>query len=56
MTPLYTAEAATNQGGRQGGHAETSDGKVKVDLGFPKEMGGDGNGTNPEQLDRKSVV
>lgn len=50
MTPLYTAEATTNQGGRQGGHAETSDGKVKVDLAFPKEMGGDGNGTNPEQL------
>ena len=50
MTPLYTAEATTNQGGRQGGHAETSDGRVKVDLAFPSEMGGDGNGTNPEQL------
>ncbi len=42
--------ATTDKGGRQGGHAETSDGKVKVDLAFPKEMGGDGNGTNPEQL------
>ncbi len=50
MSPLYTAEAHTNQGGRQGGRAETSDGRVKVDLAFPKEMGGDGNGTNPEQL------
>lgn len=50
MTPLYTAEASTNQGGRQGGHAETSDGRVKVDLAFPKEMGGNGDGTNPEQL------
>lgn len=50
MTPLYTAEAHTNKGGRQGGHAETSDGRVKVDLAFPREMGGDGNGTNPEQL------
>ena len=50
MQPLYTAVAHTNRGGRQGGHAETDDGKVKVDLGFPKEMGGDGQGTNPEQL------
>ena len=50
MSPLYTAVAHTNKGGRQGGHAETSDGRVKVDLAFPKEMGGDGNGTNPEQL------
>ena len=50
MNVLYTAEARTNQGGRQGGHAETSDGRVKVDLAYPKEMGGDGNGTNPEQL------
>ena len=50
MTPVYTAVAHTNKGGRQGGHAETDDGRVKVDLAFPKEMGGDGNGTNPEQL------
>ena len=50
MSPLYTAVAHTNKGGRQGGHAETDDGRVKVDLAFPKEMGGDGNGTNPEQL------
>ena len=50
MTPLYTAQATTNQGGRQGGHAETSDGKLKVDLAYPKEMGGNGDGTNPEQL------
>ena len=50
MTPLYTAQATTNQGGRQGGRAETSDGRVKVDLAFPKEMGGNGDGTNPEQL------
>ena len=50
MTALYTATAHTNKGGRQGGHAETDDGRVSVDLAFPKEMGGDGNGTNPEQL------
>ena len=50
MTPVYTAVAHTNKGGRQGGRAETDDGRVGVDLAFPKEMGGDGNGTNPEQL------
>jgi osmotically inducible protein OsmC len=49
MKPLYTA-VATAKGGR-GGHAETSDGKIKVDLAVPKEMGGPGGaGTNPEQL------
>src|SRR5690606_25488569 len=48
MTPIYTA-VATVKGGR-GGHAETEDGKLKVDLALPKELGGDGNGTNPEQL------
>ena len=50
MTPLYTAMAATDAGGRAHGHAETSDGQVNVDLAFPKELGGDGKGTNPEQL------
>ncbi len=50
MTPVYTAEATANAGGRAHGHVETSDGKVKVDTAFPREMGGDGKGTNPEQL------
>lgn len=50
MPALYTAVAHTNRGGRQGGRARTDDGKMQVDLAFPKEMGGDGNGTNPEQL------
>src|SRR5262245_57705791 len=46
---LYTAEA-TATGGRAG-HAESSDGRLKVDLSMPAEMGGDaGQGTNPEQL------
>ncbi|WP_127090722.1 Ohr family peroxiredoxin [Aquabacter cavernae] len=49
MTVVYTAEATTTGGGRQG-HAETSDGKVTLDLSYPKEMGGSGVGTNPEQL------
>ena len=51
MTPLYTAQATCDAKGRGGGHAETSDGKLKVDLALPKEMGGPGgSGTNPEQL------
>ena len=50
MQPLYTAVAHTSRAGRQGGVAETDDGRVSQDLAFPKEMGGDGNGTNPEQL------
>jgi osmotically inducible protein OsmC len=50
MNPLYTAEATATGEGRANGHAETSDGGVKVDLRLPKEMGGQGGGTNPEQL------
>ena len=48
LTPVYTA-VATAKGGR-GGHAETEDGQIKVDLALPKELGGNGKGTNPEQL------
>jgi lipoyl-dependent peroxiredoxin len=46
---LYTAEA-TVTGGRADGHGRTSDGTLEVDLRLPKEMGGDGSATNPEQL------
>ena len=49
MKALYTAEA-TAFGGRKG-HAETSDGVLKVELEMPKVMGGSGGAkTNPEQL------
>ena len=46
----YTASATAVAG--RNGHAETSDGSVKVDLSVPKEMGGAGKpgATNPEQL------
>jgi Ohr subfamily peroxiredoxin len=47
--PLYTAQAHVT-GGRAKGHGRTSDGRLEVDLRFPKELGGDGEGTNPEQL------
>lgn len=46
---LYTAHA-TSTGGRTG-TAESSDGRIKLQLSTPKELGGDsGPGTNPEQL------
>jgi lipoyl-dependent peroxiredoxin len=48
MKVLYTAEA-TVRGGRQG-EASSSDGNLVVKLNPPKEMGGSGEGTNPEQL------
>ena len=49
MKTLYTAEALATGEGRDG-HGRTSDGKVDVALSIPKEMGGTGIGTNPEQL------
>jgi len=45
---LYTAHA-TATGGREG-RAVTSDNLLDVSLALPKEMGGNGKGTNPEQL------
>jgi osmotically inducible protein OsmC len=46
---LYTAEAHVT-GGRAEGHGRTSDGALEVELRLPSEMGGEGGGTNPEQL------
>jgi lipoyl-dependent peroxiredoxin len=46
---LYTAEAQVT-GGRVDGHGRTGDGALEVDLRTPPEMGGEGGGTNPEQL------
>ena len=45
---VYTAHAHT-VGGR-GGTAKSDDGKLDVKLAYPPALGGDGNGTNPEQL------
>ena len=47
--PIYTAHAHVT-GGRVEGHGKTDDGLLEVDLRRPKEMGGEGDGTNPEQL------
>ncbi len=46
---LYTAQAHVT-GGRADGHGRTADGRLEVDLRQPKELGGDGEGVNPEQL------
>jgi osmotically inducible protein OsmC len=48
MKALYTAHGSAT-GGRDG-KGRTDDGKVDVTLSVPKEMGGTGSGTNPEQL------
>lgn len=48
MKALYTTTAQTH-GGRNG-HVETTDGLLKLDLAMPKELGGQGGATNPEQL------
>jgi lipoyl-dependent peroxiredoxin len=47
MDAIYTAVASAN--GRDG-RAVSSDGQLDLKLAFPPELGGDGKGTNPEQL------
>ena len=46
---LYTAHAHVT-GGRANGHGRTADGALEVDLRLPSELGGEGGGTNPEEL------
>jgi lipoyl-dependent peroxiredoxin len=45
---LYTAHAKVS-GGREG-HVKSDDGLIDLQLRLPKEMGGAGGGSNPEQL------
>ncbi|MGW1974061.1 organic hydroperoxide resistance protein [Streptomyces sp. NPDC001889] len=47
MDALYTAAATAN--GREG-RAVSSDGTLDLPLAFPQALGGNGQGTNPEQL------
>jgi len=49
MNPIYTATAHATGDGRNG-HARSDDGFVDFDLRIPKEMGGPGGATNPEEL------
>ncbi|WP_327111681.1 organic hydroperoxide resistance protein [Streptomyces sp. NBC_01341] len=47
MDALYTAVATAN--GREG-RAVSSDGRIDMALAMPPALGGNGEGTNPEQL------
>ena len=49
MQLLYTAEA-TATGGRRAGTARSADGALDLRIAPPKEVGGPGDATNPEQL------
>ncbi|GAA2088300.1 organic hydroperoxide resistance protein [Aeromicrobium tamlense] len=49
MKPLYTASAVATGDGRNG-HVESTDGILIADVRAPKELGGAGGATNPEQL------
>jgi Ohr subfamily peroxiredoxin len=46
---LYTAQALATGEGRAG-HVASDDGIIDLDLAFPKELGGAGGASNPEQL------
>ncbi|SDC00211.1 organic hydroperoxide resistance protein [Streptomyces prasinopilosus] len=48
MDALYTAVATATHG--RDGRTVTSDGKLDLGLSAPVELGGNGEGTNPEQL------
>jgi osmotically inducible protein OsmC len=48
MEKLYTA-SVTAKGGRDG-HIKSSDGTIEFEVRKPREMGGQGGATNPEQL------
>jgi len=49
MELLYTTEA-TATGGRRAGRAWSADGALDVRIAPPKQVGGPGDATNPEQL------
>ncbi|GHJ99280.1 organic hydroperoxide resistance protein [Streptomyces sp. NPDC003753] len=48
MDALYTAVATATHG--RDGRAVSSDGRIDLKLAPPVELGGNGEGTNPEQL------
>jgi osmotically inducible protein OsmC len=48
MEKLYTAQVEVRSG--RDGSVRSNDGLLDSRLAFPKALGGDGNGTNPEQL------
>lgn len=48
MTTLYKTQATALAG--RNGQVKSDDGLLDVGLSYPKEMGGNGQATNPEQL------
>ena len=50
MATSYTAVVDVTGEGRNGGTARSSDGLLEHRLSIPKELGGAGGATNPEQL------
>lgn len=46
---LYTASATATGGGRDG-HVRTDDGRLDLVMAPPRSLGGNGEGSNPEQL------
>jgi Ohr subfamily peroxiredoxin len=46
---VYTAESTATGGGRDG-HVKSNNDRIDLDTRPPKEMGGSGEGTNPEEL------
>ena len=46
---VFTEESTATGGGRDG-HVKSADGRIDLDTRMPKEAGGNGEGTNPEQL------
>ncbi|MGW5782214.1 Ohr family peroxiredoxin [Streptomyces sp. NPDC003863] len=50
MATTYTAQVGVDGEGRNGGRVRSSDGLLETGLSLPKELGGAGTATNPEQL------
>lgn len=54
ILPIYTTTVSVTGGeahhGRASGIAKSTDGLLDLNLRLPREMGGPGGGTNPEQL------
>jgi Ohr subfamily peroxiredoxin len=54
FAPIYTTTVTVTGGtashGRASGRARSADGILDLNLSMPAELGGDGQGTNPEQL------
>lgn len=48
MNALYTTRVTVTNG--RNGHVRSEDGQLELELAMPRELGGTGQGTNPEQL------